>query len=172
MHEPVVLFNLKDFNRVIDFLLRTAEESSKRIYELIIDRAGWQVMTLVLHGSNLHPFILSYDILLHWIKPLLSAETTQYEYVPFTQGNCVCVAWFWHWLLCYDFVLRQSVDAGIFLGRRATTSYQNFEWGKSDGCGTLVEFASVRLVQLLETPFIFVYVVTEWNFGVYIVTKQ
>jgi hypothetical protein len=36
VHEPVVLFNLKHFDRIIDLLLGTPEETTEGVNELVV----------------------------------------------------------------------------------------------------------------------------------------
>lgn len=172
MHEPVVLFNLKHFNRIVDFLLGTSEETSKSVNKLIIDCARWQVMTLVLHWSSLYPFIFRYDILLNRIESLFTAKSTENKHISFAESDCMSVAGLTHRLFSDYLVFREGINSSIFLRRWAATSNQNFKCWKSNRCWALVKLANVGLIQFLETPFIFIYIVTEWNLRVYIVSKQ
>ena len=54
---PEILLDFVELNAVIDFLFSTSEEPTKGIDALVTNRAGAQVMSLVLHGSNLSPFV-------------------------------------------------------------------------------------------------------------------
>ena len=54
---PEILLDLVELNAVIDLLLGTSEEPSKGVDALIPNRAGTEVMSLVLHGSDLSPFV-------------------------------------------------------------------------------------------------------------------
>jgi len=54
---PEILLDFVELNAVIDFLFSTSEEPTKGIDALVTNGAGAQVMSLVLHGSNLSPFV-------------------------------------------------------------------------------------------------------------------
>ena len=54
---PEILLDFVELNAVIDFLFSTSEEPTKGIDALVTNRAGAQVMSLVLHRSHLSPFV-------------------------------------------------------------------------------------------------------------------
>ena len=60
---PEILLHFVELNAVIDFLFSTSEESTKGVDGLIANGAGTQVMSLILHGSHLSPFVFA-DIIL------------------------------------------------------------------------------------------------------------
>ena len=60
---PEILFHFVELNAVIDFLFSTSEESTKGVDALVTNGAGAQVMSLVLHRSNLSPLVFP-DIIL------------------------------------------------------------------------------------------------------------
>ena len=61
---PQILLDFIELDAVIDFLLSASEESTKGVDGLIADGAGAQVMSLILHGSHLSPFVFADIILL------------------------------------------------------------------------------------------------------------
>jgi len=60
---PEILLHFVELNAVIDFLFSTSEESTKGVDALVTNGAGAQVMSLVLHRSNLSPLVFP-DIIL------------------------------------------------------------------------------------------------------------
>ena len=60
---PQILLDLIELDAVIDFLFSASEESTKGVDGLVTDGAGTQVMSLILHGCNLGPFVFA-DIIL------------------------------------------------------------------------------------------------------------
>lgn len=62
---PDILLHIKHFNAVVDLLLSTTKEATKRVDELIIYCACAQVVALVFHGGHLCPLIFSHLIFLH-----------------------------------------------------------------------------------------------------------
>lgn len=72
VNDPVVLLHFEDFNRVVDLLLGTAEEASKSVDELVVDGAGGQVVALILHWRNLHPFVFLNNVLFDAVESLLA----------------------------------------------------------------------------------------------------
>ena len=61
---PQILLDFIELDAVIDFLLSASEESTKGVDGLIAYGAGAQVMSLILHGSHLSPFVFADIILL------------------------------------------------------------------------------------------------------------
>lgn len=127
VHEPVVLFNFKDFYCIVDLLLGTSKETSERINELVVNCASWQVMALVFHRCSLDPLILRYYVLLNRIQSLLPTESTQNKYVSFAESDGMSIAGFTHRLLGYDLIFWEGVNACIFFRWGATSSNQDFE---------------------------------------------
>ena len=60
---PEILFHFVELNAVIDFLFSTSEEPTKGVNALVTNGAGAQVMSLVLHRSNLSPLVFP-DVIL------------------------------------------------------------------------------------------------------------
>ena len=77
-----------------------------------------------------------------------------------------------HGALVGDLVLLGQVKPCILLWGRPSSCDEDLTWGKSDGCGALVEFTGTAVVQFLDGPLVFVDVVAEADLGVYIITEQ
>ena len=101
---PSVFVDIIHLNRIVDLLLCAAEEATESVYELIIDSACAQVMSLVLHDCHLGPFVLLNLILLNRIQALLATETSEDEDVAAAHGNSVRVSTFVHRALVRDFI--------------------------------------------------------------------
>jgi len=93
---PEVLINLIHFNTVIDLLFCASIESSKCIDVFISDGACTQIMSLILHWSNLAPLVFSDVVFFSWTESLLSRETSKDIDCSFANGNSVCVSTFGH----------------------------------------------------------------------------
>lgn len=125
MHKPVILFDLKHLNRVINLLLGRSEEATESVNELVANRTRAQVMSFVLHGCDLHPLILLDDIFLNGVKSLFAAEATKHENITFAHSDCMGISGLVHWLFVDHFIFLEQVDSGVFLGRRTTASDKN-----------------------------------------------
>lgn len=172
MYEPVIFLNFEYFDRIVDLLLCWTEKATKSINKLIIDRAGWQVVPLVLHRRHLYPFVLLDNVLLDRVETLFTAEATQHKDITLAHGDSVRVSRLIHWLLIDHLIFLKQVNPRVFFGRGSTTRYQNFSWRKRNGGWTLVKFADIWVWQLFKGPFIFVNIVTKRDFWIDIVTEQ
>ena len=74
---PQILLDFIELDAVIDFLLSASEKSTKGVDGLIAYGAGTQVMSLILHGSHLSPFVFADIILLDGAKSLLAGESSK-----------------------------------------------------------------------------------------------
>ena len=77
-----------------------------------------------------------------------------------------------HWALARDLVLSSQIESSVFLWWTASTSNQNLIGRNSDGCGALIELASIAITQLLNLPFVFINIVAKADFRVDIITEQ
>ena len=75
--DPCVLVNVINFNRVVDLLLRAAEEAAKGVDEFVVNGARAQVVALVLHDGHLGPLVLLDFVLLDRVEALLAAEAAK-----------------------------------------------------------------------------------------------
>ena len=70
--DPRVLLDFVDFNRVINFLFGAAKEATKGIDVFVVNRAGTQVMALVLHNGHLSPLVFLHIVFFDRIKALFA----------------------------------------------------------------------------------------------------
>ena len=124
---PVVLLNFKDLYGIVYFLLGTSEETAKCVYKLIVDCASRQVVTFVFHGSCLHPFVFSHNILFHGVESLLAAEPTKYKHITLAKRDSMCVPGLTHRLFRNNLIFCKSIDTSIFFRGRTTTSNKDFK---------------------------------------------
>ena len=82
------------------------------------------------------------------------------------------IPWLSHRALVRDLIFLSQVDSCIFLWWRASSSYQNFSWRKSNRGRALIELACTAIIELFDWPFIFIYIVAETYLRIYIVSKQ
>jgi len=101
---PGVLVDVVDFNRIIDLLFSAAEEATEGINELIVDCAGTQIVTFVLHDSHLSPLIALYFIFLNRVQSLLAAEATEDVYITSALGDSMGISTFVHRTLIGYFI--------------------------------------------------------------------
>lgn len=99
---------------------------------LVGHRAGAQIMSLVLHGCDLVPFVLANVVLLDRAETLLTRETAENEDAAFANGNGVSVSTLGHLSLVQDLILLGQIDPRILLRRGASTCNENLGWAKSN----------------------------------------
>lgn len=145
-NRPSVLFDFVNFDCVVDLLLSAAEETAKRIDEFVIDGARTQVVAFVFHHRHLSPLVLLDDILLDRVESLFAWKSSKNEDVTLAHSNGVRVAGLIHGAFVIDFVLDCEINTSVFLGRRATSSDENFVGRKSNCSRTLVEFAGIAVI--------------------------
>jgi hypothetical protein len=71
-HLPLIFFNFIHFDSIVNLLLSAAKETSKSVNKFISNRAGTQIVSFVLHGSHLVPFVFLDVILFNRAKSLFS----------------------------------------------------------------------------------------------------
>jgi len=138
----------------------------------VADRAGTQVVALVLHGRNLVPLVFFDIVLLHRAQALFAREASQHEDRAFANGNRVGVSALGHLGLVEDFVFHGEEDACVLLRGRASARDQNFGGAEGNGCRALVELMGGVVGQLLEAPLVLIDIVAETDLGVDVVTEK
>ena len=169
---PSVFIDIVDFDRIVDLLLSASKEASKCINELVVNCACTQVMSLVFHHSHLGPFVLLDFVLFDRVKTLFAAEAAEDVHVAAAHGNGMRVSTLIHRALVCDLVLNGAIDASVFLGRTAASSYQDLVRAERDRCGALVELGSAAVRQLFDRPFVFIDVIAEANLRVHVVPEK
>jgi len=159
--DPWVLINVVHLNRIVDLLLGATEETAKSVDELVVDRAGAEIMPLVLHDSHLRPLVRLNLVLLDGVQALLAAEASKNVDVATAHGDGVRIPTLVHGALVGDLVLQGQVQACIFLRWGAAASDQDLCWRQSDRGRALVELAGATVAQLLDRPLILVHVVAQ-----------
>ena len=170
-NDPSVFVYIIHFYGVVNLLFSTSEESSKGVYELIIDSACAQVMSLVLHDGHLGPFVLFHLISFDRVETLLAAEPTQYVDIGAAHSDSMCIPALVHRALVRDLISDCQVEAGVLLRRRSTSSYQNIARGQRDCGRTLVELGSRAIAELLDRPLVLINVITKTDLRVDIVAE-
>ena len=160
-HRPGVLVNIIDFNRVINLLLGRAKEATEGVDELIVDGAGTEIVSFVLHNSHLCPLVLLHLVALDRVQSLLAREAAEDEYIPAALRDGMRISTLIHGCLVSDFILLSAVKPGVLFGRRSSTCDQNVRRSEGDGGGALVEFRCATVTQLLDEPFILVDIIAK-----------
>ena len=122
-------------------MLRASEETSKCVDKFIVDGACAKIVAFILHHSHLSPLVLLDLVLFHRVESLLSTEASEHIDISTAHGDSMRVSAFVHWTLVSDLILQGQIEASVFLGRGASSSYQNLARSQGDGSRALIEFA-------------------------------
>ena len=131
--DPGVLVHIVHFNRVVDFLLSRAEETTEGVNEFVVNRACTQVVTLILHDGHLRPLICLHLVFLHRVQALLAREAAQNIDVPSALRDRVSISTFVHGRLVSDLILESPVESGVLFGRRASTRDKDVARSQGNG---------------------------------------
>ena len=132
-HRPDVLLDFIHLDGVVYLLLGASEETSEGVDELVVERAGAEVVPLVLHRAHDHPLVFPQIVFLHRVESLLAGEPAENEYLAFAHGDGMSVPALVHRGFVYDVVFQGVVHSGVFLGGSSTASDQDLARVQSDG---------------------------------------